>query len=784
MFYNNRKPYSNSISERNKKIQEIYKDEMNDECFDCGKKSPEFISANNGIFICEDCMKIHYQFTDEVSLIIRNNLFLLNEEQINYIYYGGNRKLLEFINYEFPQLQNYQPEILYKTQAMQYYRDKLYYFAEGGVQPLKPDDQIAYKLISNIYNFPMTERRDKIESNKKNKNNFYYYMNMNMNDEEEEEDEDEDEDENENENNLNEENDNNYDDYNDENYNDYDYNNDNRTDNDDYKLRKNKKILDGPNYPSNNSSFVYHKHKMNKNNSFVLTRRFDRSLTNFRNNKIRIREPENINIVSNNSRSNFYKKTDNFFIEMNRLFGKADDQRIDFAQTNYNRNHSKIIYNPHINKQNNYFYQMQINNNNNNLNYFNKMKEIHKTYQVQRPKASYNYNNFIKNTININNNNTNIFLDEENNKKVLSKSQFMNAENDNNNNNFTFGPNNNILNNINNHQNSKSLKYGRPFFKNNNKKKININIKKKKYIKPSYINENNITSFSDYNNYNSLPFFNISRTKVIHHKKSNSDLKENDNNYDNNEPLKNEKMFYKTLSPTSFAPVESSQSGEQSNVFVKKKINYIKKKKITKNDNYEFGDEGVIPIQNNELNNKVLIIDSLYSDNKDEFKIENNETNEDFKLTNTLEENEGKNIEKKNIKDNENITKNQFQFHDKDGKMEINNIEQLGMNYISSNNNIDNKNKIINNENEEINEVENEEELNEIEGQKLEIVTNKIDEDNNNNINIKNNEANNIEDNNENKNLIVNENTNEIKKEFIEEDDEKNNLMLTIIINL
>ena len=380
MFYNNRQPYSNSISERNKKIQEIYKDEMNDECFDCGKKSPEFISANNGIFICEKCMKIHYQFTDEVSLIIRNNLFLLNEEQINYIYYGGNRRLLEFINYEFPQLQNYQPEFLYKTQAMQYYRDKLYFLAEGGVQPLKPDDHIAYKLISNVYNFPMTERRDKNSSNRKNKNNFYYYMNMN--DEEEEEDENDIE----NENNLNEENDNNYD-YNDENYNDYD----NGNDNDDYNFRKNKKIIDGPNYPSNNTSFVYTKHRMNKNNSFIFSRRLDRSLINFRKNNIRIREPENINIIPNNSRSNFYKKTDNFFIEMNRLFGKSDDEGNDFAQTNYNKT-NKLVYNPHVNKRNNFFYQMQINNNNNSVSYFNKMKEMHKTYQVQRPKASYNYN--------------------------------------------------------------------------------------------------------------------------------------------------------------------------------------------------------------------------------------------------------------------------------------------------------------------------------------------------------------------------------------------------------
>ena len=175
MFYNNRKLHTNSITERNRKIQEIYKDEMNNECFDCGKSNPDFISANNGVFICKDCMAIHYQFSDEVSLIIKNNLFLLNEEQINYIYYGGNRKLLEFINYDFPQLQNFQPEILYKTQAMQYYRDKLYYLVEGGNKPMRPNEHFAYRLINNYGNFPMTEKREKFTTHNfgnNDQNNF------------------------------------------------------------------------------------------------------------------------------------------------------------------------------------------------------------------------------------------------------------------------------------------------------------------------------------------------------------------------------------------------------------------------------------------------------------------------------------------------------------------------------------------------------------------------------------------------------------------------------------
>ena len=303
MFYNNRKIHSNSITERNRKIKEIYKDEMNNECFDCGKSNPEFISANNGVFICKDCMAIHYQFSDEVSLIIKNNLFLLNEEQINYIYYGGNRKLLEFINYEFPQLQNYQPEILYKTLAMQYYRDKLYYSVEGGNKPMKPNEQYAYTLINNFENYPMTEKREKYIINDYGNNRNYnnnilqtefdnYYIN------------EENENDNENENLTNEEeinsnlNMNNY-------YNSHSNNYNNKYN----KNNNNQMIVEISNNVSNNNSFVYTKNKMNRNNSFISNKIGDRSLTNFQNKKIKIREPENINFLSNNnSKSKFYQK--------------------------------------------------------------------------------------------------------------------------------------------------------------------------------------------------------------------------------------------------------------------------------------------------------------------------------------------------------------------------------------------------------------------------------------------------------------------------------------------
>ena len=44
---------------------------------------------------------------------------------------------------------------------MQYYRDNLYYCVEGGIKPIKPSGENAYKLISNVTNYPMTEKREK-----------------------------------------------------------------------------------------------------------------------------------------------------------------------------------------------------------------------------------------------------------------------------------------------------------------------------------------------------------------------------------------------------------------------------------------------------------------------------------------------------------------------------------------------------------------------------------------------------------------------------------------------
>ena len=135
-------------AERNRKINAIKNNELNKECFDCGSCYPDYISLNNGIFICKDSLSLHNKFPKEISNTIKNNLPSLNTKELEIMYLGGNQKLMEFINYDYPQLQKFKTSILYQTKAMQYYRNNLKYMVYGGPKPIKPSEKInAYELV-------------------------------------------------------------------------------------------------------------------------------------------------------------------------------------------------------------------------------------------------------------------------------------------------------------------------------------------------------------------------------------------------------------------------------------------------------------------------------------------------------------------------------------------------------------------------------------------------------------------------------------------------------------
>ena len=181
-------------------LEKKLKDELNNFCVECGNENPEFISINNGIFICSECAQNHFHFPQNVSKIVNNDIKSLTLNDIQFLLCGGNRALLNFINNDFPKLSEYPPYILYRTQAMVYYRQNLQYLINGGIAPIKPSLKYAYKVsnfINNLQsefnsmkenisnNFTMSDNETfntiqegrKILNNINNFNNFETYAN-------------------------------------------------------------------------------------------------------------------------------------------------------------------------------------------------------------------------------------------------------------------------------------------------------------------------------------------------------------------------------------------------------------------------------------------------------------------------------------------------------------------------------------------------------------------------------------------------------------------------------
>ena len=78
-------------NEHNKMLFSIQSDEINSVCFECGTNDPDYISINNGVFICKICVQDHFQFPQEISQIIPNDLDKLNNIDLKKLYLGGNK---------------------------------------------------------------------------------------------------------------------------------------------------------------------------------------------------------------------------------------------------------------------------------------------------------------------------------------------------------------------------------------------------------------------------------------------------------------------------------------------------------------------------------------------------------------------------------------------------------------------------------------------------------------------------------------------------------------------
>lgn len=103
-------------------------DPMNSKCFECKRVGAEWVSVNNGIYICLNCAGIHRSFGVQVSFVRSLQMDNITDLQKRQLLYGGNRQFLEFL--KLYRLEHEPINTRYFTKACQLYRDKLKQMAE------------------------------------------------------------------------------------------------------------------------------------------------------------------------------------------------------------------------------------------------------------------------------------------------------------------------------------------------------------------------------------------------------------------------------------------------------------------------------------------------------------------------------------------------------------------------------------------------------------------------------------------------------------------------------
>ena len=97
----------------------------NELCFDCGKIPSNWVSLENGVFLCAKCAGKQRNFPDNKFTLLSIILDKFSNEEINYMICGGNRNLNEYLELNSINKTIIDKNALYNMETMKSYRNDL-----------------------------------------------------------------------------------------------------------------------------------------------------------------------------------------------------------------------------------------------------------------------------------------------------------------------------------------------------------------------------------------------------------------------------------------------------------------------------------------------------------------------------------------------------------------------------------------------------------------------------------------------------------------------------------
>ena len=119
----------------------------NSRCADCGSVSPQWVSINNGVYVCYNCSGIHRGFGVQISFVRSLSMDAITDKQLKMLSLGGNKLFNEFM--EMYGLASEPSHTKYKTKAAEFYRGMLKAMTEGQNYAVPmPETEEGCKMVS------------------------------------------------------------------------------------------------------------------------------------------------------------------------------------------------------------------------------------------------------------------------------------------------------------------------------------------------------------------------------------------------------------------------------------------------------------------------------------------------------------------------------------------------------------------------------------------------------------------------------------------------------------